>query len=241
MVFDLESRRNFFKVSILAIFFSVLVLYFLAVFWRFRPVQDDYVTLNQLSSDGFLAPSLDIWNNLGGNLSTVLFRSILLWDSRYSVYFLGLRLFPVLTFFVVVVGIRSLVTLCGLRISRRSIGVSSLILVLGMEGIFTPGILGVLNFSAASLVHFWPICLLPTIICFLSYDSASRNIFGYFLLLLASNANITESVLYMAVFLFLILNSRGKNLKWIFGLFISSCNVVIIFFAPGFGRRRSIF
>ena len=241
MVVDLKSRRNFFKVAILSIFFSVFVFYVLTVFWRFRPVQDDYVTLNQLSIDGFFAPSLDVWNNLGGNLSTVLVRSILLWDSRYSVNFIGLRLFPVLTFFVVLVGVRSLVALCEQRISRSSIGISSLILVIGMEGIFTPGILGILNFSAASLVHFWPICLLPSIVYLLSCVSVPRNLFGYFILLFTSNANITEAVLYVTVFLYLFLNCRGKSSKWLFGLAISSANVVLILIAPGFGRRRSLF
>ena len=204
-------------------------------------MQDDYVTLNELSLDGFWGASFDVWNNLGGNLSTVFVRSIMLWDSRYSTNFYGLRMFPILTFFVVAVGVRSLGALCNLNISRANVAISSFILVVGMEGIFTPGILGVLNFSAASLVHFWPICLLPSIIYFLRNKSVLRSLFGFFLLLLASNANITESVLYVTVFFFLVLITRGRSLNWLLGLVISVSNVFIIMIAPGFGRRRDLF
>jgi hypothetical protein len=220
---------------------SIFVSYSFWMILEFRPVQDDYVTLDQLASGGFWGPTKDVWDSLGGNISTVLLRSILLWDSRYAPNFYGLRLFPVLTVIVIFVGIHFFCVLCGSALSAKQSIVATVVLAVGMEGLFTPGIIGILNFSAASLVHFWPICLLPTIIWLIAQKPRLKMTLGYLLLIFAANTNITESLLYLSVFLFVCIQRDFPRSRSLFAVFFSLLSLVTIIVAPGFTKRSAIF
>ena len=241
------KERNFYFSFFASTVLTKLLLstiFFSYSFWmilKFRPVQDDYVTLDKLASDGFWGPTRDVWENLGGNISTVLLRSLLLWDSRYAPNFYGLRLFPVLTLIVIFVGIHFFSVLCGSALSAKQSIVVSVVLVVGMEGLFTPGIIGVLNFSAASLVHFWPICLLPTIIWLIVQKSRLKMTLGYVFLIFTANTNITESLLCLSVFLFLCIQRNFPRLRSLFAFFFSLLSLVTIIIAPGFTKRSAIF
>ena len=221
--------------------YSILVSYSIWNILKFRPVQDDYVTLDQLASGGFWGPTKDVWENLGGNISTVLLRSLLLWDSRYAPNFYGLRLFPFLTFLVIFAGIHFFYVLCGSSLIAKQSIVVAVVLVVGMEGLFTPGIIGILNFSAASLVHFWPICLLPTIIWLIAQKPRLKMALGYLLLIFASNTNITESLLYLLVFLYVYIQRDIPRSRSLSAFFFSLLSLTTIIIAPGFTKRSAIF
>jgi len=211
--------------------------------------QDDYSTLSDLTTDGFWGPTHGVWNVLGGNISSVLPRTLALGVGFASSSPLGLVVYSALTLLLIALSFNYLLelfipTLKVFSISKRLPVI--LILCLGFEGLFTPGELGVLGFSAAAGVHVWPICLIILGHRLYYRDSALAYIGTLLIFLYASNSNIPEGAL--AVLAAMILSyrsifSNGKLLKDVrlvrslILVLVSTGGLFVIFLAPGFQAR----
>lgn len=226
-----------------------LILYFVFFVASTSVTQDDYATLSDLSLDGFWGPTNGVWNVLGGNISSVFPRTLALGFGFKSSLPLGLVIYSAVTLLLVTVSIDYLL---GLFVPRlKSVSLSKrlpliLILSLGFEGLFTPGELGVLGFSAAAGVHVWPICFIILGHKFFSYKSFPAFLCTALMFLYSSNSNVPEGALAVLVvtilnYRSLLLNGRllvnGRSVKNVVLLLASISVLFVIFLAPGFQAR----
>jgi hypothetical protein len=226
------------------------LLFYLACFVTSTTItQDDYATLSDLVREGFWGPINGVWNVLGGNISSVLPRTLALGFGFSSGLHLGLIAYSAVTLILICLSFDYLLRLFipGLKESAFRLRLP-LILVssLGFEGLFSPGELGVLGFSAAAGVHVWPICLI--IIGYWLYSQKSLlAAFGTTLAFLyASNSNVPEGVFALIVVIFLsyraFLSHSYKPFNKTFNknlvlLVTTIAGLATIFIAPGFQSR----
>jgi hypothetical protein len=226
-----------------------LLLYFVLFVASTSVTQDDYATLSDLSLDGFWGPTNGVWDVLGGNISSVIPRTLALSVGFFPILPIGLVTYSALTLLLIMLSIDYLL---GLFVTRykdfpvRTRVPLALILNLGFEGLFTPGELGVLGFSAAAGVHIWPVCFIV-----LGHKLFQRksllNFLGTILAFVyAGNSNIPEGALATLVVISLTYRSyfasgnivskkrSAGNLVLVFTTLIS---LLIIFSAPGFQAR----
>jgi hypothetical protein len=226
-----------------------LLLYFILFVGSTSVTQDDYSTLSDLSLNGFWGPTIGVWDVLGGNISSVVPRTIALGIGFTPALPLGLVAYSAVTLLLVTL---SLNYLLGLFVPMfRNFPFQKrlpliFILSLGFEGLFTPGELGVFGFSAAAGVHIWPICFIILGHKLFFRKSAPAFVGTTFAFLYASNSNIPEgslAVLVLVVLSYQSLNSIGRLrlgrrlIKNLVLLGASMFGLVIIFLAPGFQAR----
>jgi hypothetical protein len=225
---------------------SALILLSFQIYYT-RPMQDDYLLLEYLSSNSVLDFLKIIWEFQGGNLWVYGAQGLLLQGSLYSINFIVIAMWTMITL--------SVVSLCNYRLFQwffskdiyllgkfRIITVIS-ISYLGFEGLFTPGLIAAYSFHQAAFSHLWPITLL--IIAISMIDRGSRNILLALVLgLLIGGANIAESfaALLILIFLFtlkinsvrIIEKSRAFYYFLIAGLMTSFTGTLL---SPGFWNR----
>jgi hypothetical protein len=222
------------RIVILANFFVLTNYAFFA-----RPVQDDYVTLKLLTQGNVLNPSQDLIQNWGGNITSVVIRSILLFPSRNTDSFIGLSLFVFLTFGLLVLTIYSYVVLVhGLSPTLFEVLAFSSLVSLCLEGLFSPTSLGIYSFSAASIVHFWPVCFFVIAIFLIS-----RNLylFASFFIFLGANCNITEGFFAVTILIILFVLNIADRKRLAFPISASILALLFTALAPGFSKRNNQF
>lgn len=211
--------------------------------------QDDYATLSELTLHGFFGPTIGVWSGLGGNISSVLPRTIALSIGVLSVVPIGLVIYSAITLALILLSFSYLLEF--LIPSFKSLPRNYrlpilLVLALGFEGLFTPGQLGVLGFSAAAGVHIWPICLIVIGHKLLIQQRLISFLGASLALLYASNSNVPEGLVAILV-LFLITYrlcvSKKKNLStrkafaYLILCILCLFALVAIFAASGFQAR----
>lgn len=230
-------------------FSGILVLYFILFVLSTSVTQDDYATLSDLSSDGFWGPTFGVWNILGGNISSVIPRTLALGFGFSPALPLGLVIYSGLTLLLIILSINYLLTFFIPRFREFVLGKRLplvLALSLGFEGLFTPGQLGVLGFSAAAGVHIWPVCFI--ILGHKFFLKNSRlSFFGTILAFLyAGNSNIPEGALAVIVVIALsyrthcssgLMHSGKRFIGTLVLLLTTITGLLTIFLAPGFKAR----
>lgn len=228
---------------------GLLLLYFTLFVGSTSVTQDDYSTLSDLSLNGFWGPTNGVWNVLGGNISSVVPRTVALGFGFTPAVPLGLVAYSALTLLLVTLTLNYLLGLFVPMFSNFPFGkrlAFILILSLGFEGVFTPGELGVFGFSAAAGVHVWPICFIILGHMLFSRKSALAFVGAAFAFLYASNSNIPEGVLALLVVIVLSYRSSQSNgthrpskrlIKNLVLLIAVTFGLLIIFLAPGFQAR----
>jgi hypothetical protein len=211
--------------------------------------QDDYATLSELTLHGFFGPANGVWSNLGGNISSVLPRTLALGFNFSPTLPLGLIIYSAVTLFLIMVSMDHLIsslipTVKGLAFKFRF--PLLLVLGLGFEGIFTPGEVGVLGFSAAAGVHVWPMCFLILGHKLLVKRKPLSGLGAFLAFLYSSNSNIPEGLLTLIAvcvlsYRFTFIDGyhlKGKRMVGAFGL-VMSCILAFsfIFLASGFQAR----
>ena len=223
--------------SILVVSANSMVLFVYAFFAR--PVQDDYVTLEQLSKGSVLTPSNELIQHWGGNVVSVLIRSTLLFPAQFRNHFVGLRLFVFLTFALLMIAVYCFVKLVyGISLSRFNTLLSASILSLALEGIFSPTSLGIYAFSAASIVHFWPLCIFTIA----TYQLIQRSLYtGGILFFIGANCNLTEGFLAVCILIVLKFMRKIDVRQFLISISFSTLGLLAIILVPGFTERSDLF
>jgi len=223
--------------SILAVSANSMILIVYAFFAR--PVQDDYVTLEQLSQGNVLTPSSELVQHWGGNVVSVLIRSTLMFPSQFRNHFVGLSLFVFLTFALLMIAVYCFVKLVyGISLSLFNTLLAASILSLALEGIFSPTSLGIYAFSAASIVHFWPLCIFTIA----TYQIIQKSLYlGGILFFIGANCNLTEG--FLAVCILIVLKFMGKIgvRQFLISISFSTLGLLAIILVPGFTERSDLF
>lgn len=229
------------------IFFSVFVLSMLFV----RPMQDDYVSLRDVSNDGLLNSIHNMWKSWGGNISTIVISNFFINLYASGFIFYGIALHSIIVTLLLLSTFRIfkiyLEEITGTEIGFRSS--SYLILSFFCFGsLHAPGYFSILNFTLAATAH-----LLPTLIFVHAiYFARSKRIFSLFSLFILGfiigNLNISESIFCLVTSLIIriliksslmnALQIKKRNLLLlIFGQIIGLLTIVL---APGFRVRSEI-
>jgi hypothetical protein len=214
-------------------------------------MQDDYVSLRDVTSDGLLNSIRNMWESWGGNISTIAISNFFINFYTSGFIFYGIALHSIIVVLLLLSTFRIfkiyLEEITSTEISFRSS--SWLILSFICFGsLHTPGYLSILNFTLAVTAH-----LLPTLIFVHAiYFARSKRIFILFLLFILGfvigNLNISESIFCLVVSLVIqiftknsLVNALGINKKnslaLIFGQLIGLLAIVL---APGFRVRSEI-
>jgi hypothetical protein len=227
----------------------ILFAYFLVFLVSASIAQDDYATLSDLTTDGFYGPVIGVWNTLGGNIASVVPRSMALGLGFQIGFPVGLVIYSITTLALMLI---SFDFLLGYLVSPfQSLAVRKrlpilLILALGFEGIFTPGEVGVLGFSAAAGVHVWPISFVVIGAKLFSIKTRLSLLGAMFAFLYAGNSNIPEGVLAVIVAIAMCYSTvlqdgrlikKKKVLGYLGVPLISAFGLLVIFVAPGFQAR----
>ena len=226
---------------------GLLYLAFLA----YRPVQDDYSTLFLIQKYGYFGFLEYMWNNHGGNLTPLVINGAVLYPAKSNPNFISLHFFALLTLILIFIASICLIKMLELKsVVFRSLDVGAIygaLVIIGMGGFFTPGLVGAFAFSSASLVHLWPICLL-IIGLFLSRSPRKVLLLPlFFSAFIAGNSNIAESLCGITVCLyFIIFSGKDRSFSSLFirnrlfvllsGLGIGSLVIVL---SPGFWIRAA--
>lgn len=229
---------------------SYLLGLYLAVFVASTCItHDDYATLSESTLHGFWGPANGVWTSLGGNISSVIPRTIALSLWVGSTQPIGLIIYSALTLFLILVSFDWLLRylIPGYQnFSRNKRVFLLLVLSLGFEGVFTPGQAGVLGFSAAAGVHVWPVCLIIIGHRLFARGTKLALLGSLATFLYAANSNVPEGMLALFVVLSLFFRRllskeplfRERQIKWYFLIsFTTAIGLVIIFLASGFSAR----
>lgn len=191
------------RLSLVSLF--LLLLWSLFFAFSARPMQDDYVYLNLLSRNGYSGLISYLWNTNGGNLASPLIRMIFYVPSLSGTSYVGLMLLSLIT--------QLLVFICAILVSIWISGKPFLhhsglhilcgaTTVFGFEGIFTPGLTGSYNFSAAAGLHVWPILLSIIAAAFL-FNKPGFIFFAFPLGIFIGNCGLAEGLTSFIVFFFI--------------------------------------
>jgi hypothetical protein len=153
--------------------------------------------LYQISSFGVGEMFSLVWNSIGGNLSSLLFRL----PSILAVLFLnakfGMILSSVFTLVILVYSFHLIYEWAfrGLFFKESKIKIIFIVLCLfSFEGIFSPGLVNAYHFSGASTIHLWPYAISVIAIRCMTSESRSLNFISLVLFFLSANAGIAEGV-----------------------------------------------
>ncbi len=233
----LQSRR----------FLFILISVHLVAIFSASISQDDYSTLADIASSGALGPIQNIWNGMGGNISSLFPRILFLSFNSTPPLNFGLIVFSASTFFLVYKSMDILLAsaLKGLgrtpKTTRQNI---ALLFIFGFEGLFTPGIASLTAFSAAAAVHVWPVCFI-VISTSLLFQGFPKWTLAVLLLAYSANSNVPEGLLTIAfVLMYSIYGAKYSQFRYfrfraLILQVIVGISFVLIFLAPGFSRRSA--
>jgi hypothetical protein len=215
-------------------------------FWlhSLRPVQDDYASLLDLRELGFLGSLKKVWNFYGAKFSSAV-PAYLANDLKISGFpYFGLILLSFLSW-VLVFSIVFLILRLQAKLSAWTLGTTALIAAsistFSFASILTPGLMAPYGFTWSSTTHLWPICL--GVALYLLEDKINSWFFFPISFIIA-NANITEGIAAVSIFLFLtVLNYHERRysawIKYLVATFGSCIGILILICSPGFSLRAS--
>lgn len=224
-------------------FLSVLVL--LPFFIFYRPTQDDYNALSNLTTGGFWSLPRAYWNGAGGNLSEpVLLNLGVLGNNGFWLWVSGLVVLGGTTWLI---RFSSVILFSWLfptvELNDRAKSWIRLGSIVSFAGIFVPGMFLSFGFIGSATTHLWPVCFF--IIGLWSLQRKETRIPVTIIVgFLAGNFNLTEGLFGLVVVLIFLSSSKMRkligNIKtarlWIFLVSIFS-GVILIVAAPGLQNR----
>ncbi|CAN2170143.1 hypothetical protein MCEMRE203_00032 [Candidatus Nanopelagicaceae bacterium] len=231
--------------------YFLLVAFGLFLFFNVRPVQDDYVSLRDMASIGLAESLVNMWQQWGGNVSVVGISNAFLGLHVDHFYFLGLALHSVITGLLLISTFRILHTrIIGDLKVHRVLGLTPWVVfsTLALSSFFSPGYVGIFNFTSASTAHLWSVLLAIHGLNYCFRNGSSLIFLLPILGFVTSNLNITEGLfgfsLTISALLFLtfsrIAKSRIVSTKLYLFAVGQFLGLLAIIAAPGFTNRTTV-